>query len=621
MALAKGSTHTDLTCYATSAPSLASTCSGSQQLMTSSCRMSTPGRCCDWHSGMSPESMASLRLQHHASVCAFRSTRPGISRVIVWCKAGKGFGKGKKAQQDDNDDVYMPANKTAVKRVRAPPANGSSSPMPQSMPGGLSELQLRRVEDLEKQMRQAQEDHDFMRRLELIKLEAKEKAAAALPQSSPPANGTPPATSARQNPLPNSPQQPAEDIYANPPSLTDTLLTQLNPDISDPALRDAKIGPGQVGLAAGAVVLGLLILITSAGDFTGGRNRYKNLRPSKAAPTGQEASLLMARAAALEDRLEANPDDLVSLESLAVTYAKMYKFDKAADLLDKLVSSHTDDFEAWRLLGETNLLSARPQRAIAAYEKAVALDANDQQVLTGLVDAYIADGKFTKAVAQLRGRLAANPIPPPAVASTAAAASSSSSSDRSSTSPPDAASTDAAQTAPAVVAAVAAEPNQVTGTASDEAAASSEQAVAEAAATTAATTSIEPATAAQGPSTTAEAAAESSSGSSTSSSGQRAAKRLDPVAVQLLLGKTYAAWRGHDTDALGAYDQLIGDHPQDFRGYLAKGVFLKERGRHADADRMFIQAKFYAPLSMQAFVADRAGESPALTQLPDNGME
>lgn len=71
--------------------------------------------------------------------------------------------------------------------------------------------------------------------------------------------------------------------------------------------RDAKIGPGQVGLAAGAVVLGLLILITSAGDFTGGRNRYKNLRPSKAAPTGQEASLLMARAAALEDRLEANP--------------------------------------------------------------------------------------------------------------------------------------------------------------------------------------------------------------------------------------------------------------------------------------------------------------------------
>lgn len=75
-------------------------------------------------------------------------------------------------------------------------------------------------------------------------------------------------------------------------------------------------------------------------------------------------------------------DDLVSLESLAVTYAKMYKFDKAADLLDKLVSSHTDDFEAWRLLGETNLLSARPQRAIAAYEKAVALDANDQQVLT-----------------------------------------------------------------------------------------------------------------------------------------------------------------------------------------------------------------------------------------------
>eukprot|EP00877_Chromochloris_zofingiensis_P008320 jgi/Chrzof1/3741/Cz13g07070.t1 len=91
--------------------------------------------------------------------------------------------------------------------------------------------------------------------------------------------------------------------------------------------------------------------------------------------------------------------------------------------------------------------------------------------------------------------------------------------------------------------------------------------------------------------------------------------------IQLLLGKKCAAWRGHDTDARGAYDQLIGDHPQDFRGYLAKGKFPKERGRRADADRMFDQANFYAPLSMQSFVADRAGESPALTQLPGNDME
>jgi Flp pilus assembly protein TadD len=85
-------------------------------------------------------------------------------------------------------------------------------------------------------------------------------------------------------------------------------------------------------------------------------------------------------------------------------------------------------------------------------------------------------------------------------------------------------------------------------------------------------------------------------------------------------GKTYAAWRGHDQDALSTYDALIKAVPEDFRGYLAKGVFLKERGRKGDAERMFLQAKFYAPDNMQAFVVARAGENPLL-DLPDNGME
>jgi len=56
------------------------------------------------------------------------------------------------------------------------------------------------------------------------------------------------------------------------------------------------------------------------------------------------------------------------------------------------------------------------------------------------------------------------------------------------------------------------------------------------------------------------------------------------------------------------------------RGYLAKGVFLKERGRRADAERMFLQARFYAPQNLQAYVATKAGNNPVL-ELPDNGLE
>ena len=38
------------------------------------------------------------------------------------------------------------------------------------------------------------------------------------------------------------------------------------------------------------------------------------------------------------------------------------------------------------------------------------------------------------------------------------------------------------------------------------------------------------------------------------------------------------------------------------RGYLAKGALFKENGRKADAQRMFIQARFYAPSEARAIV-------------------
>ena len=38
-----------------------------------------------------------------------------------------------------------------------------------------------------------------------------------------------------------------------------------------------------------------------------------------------------------------------------------------------------------------------------------------------------------------------------------------------------------------------------------------------------------------------------------------------------------------------SYDALITRFPEDFRGYLAKGVWLRDKGRRADAERMFLQ--------------------------------
>ncbi|XP_037493514.1 uncharacterized protein LOC105646135 isoform X2 [Jatropha curcas] len=76
---------------------------------------------------------------------------------------------------------------------------------------------------------------------------------------------------------------------------------------------------------------------------------------------------------------------------------------------------------------------------------------------------------------------------------------------------------------------------------------------------------------------------------------------VDPVQVDLLLGKAYSDW-GHVSDAVSVYDQLISSHPTDFRGYLAKGIILKENGNVGDAERMFIQARFFAPEKAKALV-------------------
>ncbi|KZV43174.1 hypothetical protein F511_33412 [Dorcoceras hygrometricum] len=65
---------------------------------------------------------------------------------------------------------------------------------------------------------------------------------------------------------------------------------------------------------------------------------------------------------------------------------------------------------------------------------------------------------------------------------------------------------------------------------------------------------------------------------------------VDPIQVDLLLGKAYADW-GHISDAVSVYDQLIANHPDDFRGYLAKGILLKQNGSKGDAERIFLMVR------------------------------
>ncbi|XP_051135316.1 uncharacterized protein LOC127254311 [Andrographis paniculata] len=91
-----------------------------------------------------------------------------------------------------------------------------------------------------------------------------------------------------------------------------------------------------------------------------------------------------------------------------------------------------------------------------------------------------------------------------------------------------------------------------------------------------------------------------------SSSTSQMRSGVDPLQIDLLLGKTYSDC-GRITDALAIYDQIISSHPVDFRGYLAKGIILKEIGSKGDAERMFIQARFFAPDNAKVLVDKYSG--------------
>ncbi|XP_048139914.1 uncharacterized protein LOC115755813 [Rhodamnia argentea] len=92
-----------------------------------------------------------------------------------------------------------------------------------------------------------------------------------------------------------------------------------------------------------------------------------------------------------------------------------------------------------------------------------------------------------------------------------------------------------------------------------------------------------------------------------SSTTKRSKQSVDPIQVGLLLGKAYSEW-GHVSDAVSVYDGLISSHPNDFRGYLAKGIILKQNGRAGEAERMFIQARFFAPEKAKVLVDRYAGQ-------------
>jgi len=80
------------------------------------------------------------------------------------------------------------------------------------------------------------------------------------------------------------------------------------------------------------------------------------------------------------------------------------------------------------------------------------------------------------------------------------------------------------------------------------------------------------------------------------------AKDIDEVDRELLKARVYSSWKGKGKEAEQAFADVVLKHPEDFRGYLAKGVFAREIGRPDEAKELFNQALALAPEGDTKFV-------------------
>src|SRR5215471_12569286 len=123
-----------------------------------------------------------------------------------------------------------------------------------------------------------------------------------------------------------------------------------------------------------------------------------------------------------EDALKQNPNDLNARRLLARIYTRMIgdsqanRIDenmvkKAIEQFQKITAGDPKDLESWLMLGRLDKIAQNSTDAIKAYQKALELDPNNEDGMTGLAMVYTDLGD-TKAAADLLRKVAdKNPSP------------------------------------------------------------------------------------------------------------------------------------------------------------------------------------------------------------------
>ena len=165
--------------------------------------------------------------------------RPFTPLSPFTCYSRKGFGDAQQSGADERVRKQPKSKRVTVRREEAPIPNQGNL----DRGGGVVNPAFAAVSALEEGMKKKEEDNEFAKRLAVIKVEGEERRREALNTSVAMSNGGANAEAAVFD---------AKLDYSNPPSLSATLMNSLNSDVSDPALKQANIGPNQIGVAAAA---------------------------------------------------------------------------------------------------------------------------------------------------------------------------------------------------------------------------------------------------------------------------------------------------------------------------------------------------------------------------------
>jgi len=121
-----------------------------------------------------------------------------------------------------------------------------------------------------------------------------------------------------------------------------------------------------------------------------------------------------------EEALKANPEDLNSRRVLARIYYRMIGdarqnkvneeyVKKATEQYSRLVDKAPTDVDSWNTLGQLHRMSQNINEAEKDYQKALALDAENEDALTGLAEVYSSRGDNKKATELLERATVKNP--------------------------------------------------------------------------------------------------------------------------------------------------------------------------------------------------------------------